>query len=145
VALYVLVVDDDELNRRLVERVLQGRGFEVELVENASAAFAAIDRRRPDLMVLDVMMPGITGVDVLEQIKSNPRLAAIPVIMLTSRTSDDDLIASYRSGADYYITKPLVADELLHGIALVLGRDIDRVAPELAAWRDARPDRPRSR
>ena len=144
-ALYVLVVDDDELNRRLVERVLQGRGFEVELVENASAAFAAIDRRRPDLMVLDVMMPGITGVDVLEQIKSNPRLAAIPVIMLTSRTSDDDLIASYRSGADYYITKPLVADELLHGIALVLGRDIDRVAPELAAWRDARPDRPRSR
>ena len=144
-ALYVLVVDDDELNRRLVERVLQGRGFEVELVENASAAFAAIDRRRPDLIVLDVMMPGITGVDVLEQIKSNPRLAAIPVIMLTSRTSDDDLIASYRSGADYYITKPLVADELLHGIALVLGRDIDRVAPELAAWRDARPDRPRSR
>ena len=141
-ALYVLIVDDDELSRRLVERALVGQGFEVEGVESASAAFAAIDRRRPDLIVLDVMMPGISGSEMLDQIKSNPRLTAIPVIMLTGRTSDDDLIESYRSGADYYITKPLKPSELLYGVSLVLGHDAGRPAPEIVT---IRPDRPRSR
>ena len=130
--LYVLVVDDDELNRVLVERVLTVRGIEVETSPNAIAALAAIERRRPDLIVLDVVMPGMSGSDVLAQIKSNPRLASIPVIMLTHRSGDDDLIASYRSGADYYLTKPLVPDELLYGVTLVLGRDAARLAPGLA-------------
>ena len=144
VGLYVLVVDDDELNRVLVERVLTARGIEVETSPNGIAALAAVDRRRPDLIVLDVVMPGMSGADVLAQVKSTPRLATIPVIMLTARSGDDDLIASYRSGADYYLTKPLVADELLYGVALVLGRDAGRLAPGLGvrpAVRAVRPQR----
>lgn len=137
------MVDDDELSRRLVERALVGHGFEVELVDGASAAFAAIERRRPDLVVLDVMMPGISGAEVLEQIKSNPRLTAIPVIMVTGRTGDDDLIASYRSGADYYITKPLKAAELLYGVSLVLGRDATREPPEIVVSKSPDPARRR--
>jgi DNA-binding response OmpR family regulator len=131
VGLHVLVVDDDELNRVLVERVLAARGIEVETSPNGIAALAAIERRRPDLIVLDVVMPGMSGADVLTQVKSNPRLATIPVIMLTARSGDDDVIASYRSGADYHLTKPLVADELLYGVALVLGRDASRLVPGL--------------
>ena len=141
-ASYVLVVDDDELSRRLVERVLQAQGLDVAGVESAVAALAAIDRRRPDLIVLDVMMPGVSGTEMLEQIKSTPRLASIPVIMLTGRTSDTDLIESYRSGADYYITKPLKADELVYGVSLVLGHDVVRPVPEIVT---IRPERPRSR
>ena len=129
--LRVLVVDDDELNRRLVQRLLTVRGFEVELVENGIAALAAVERQRPDLIVLDLVMPGVSGADVLEQIKSNPRMTTIPVIMLTARTGDDDLIASYRSGADYYITKPLKADELLYGVSLVLGRNAVPPLPDV--------------
>jgi two-component system, sensor histidine kinase ChiS len=143
VGLYVLVVDDDELNRVLVERVLTARGIEVEASPNGIAALAAIERRRPDLIVLDVVMPGMSGADVLAQVKSTPRLATIPVIMLTARSGDDDLIASYRSGADYYLTKPLVADELLYGVALVLGRDANRLVPGLGSPMRARVARPR--
>jgi two-component system, sensor histidine kinase ChiS len=144
VGVHVLVVDDDELNRVLVERVLTTRGLEVETSPNGIAALAAIERRRPDVIVLDVVMPGMSGSDVLAQIKSSPTLAKIPVIMLTHRSGDDDLIASYRSGADYFITKPLVADELLYGVALVLGRDAARLAPGLvgSAARAVRPHRP---
>jgi DNA-binding response OmpR family regulator len=142
VDLHVLVVDDDELSRRLVERVLAAQGFAVELVDSATAAFAAIERRRPDLIVLDVMMPGISGAEMLEQVKSNPRLTSIPIIMVTGRTSDDDLIASYRSGADYYITKPLKSAELLYGVSLVLGLHMEPSGGEIVI---PRSDRPRSR
>src|SRR5262245_18129494 len=84
-------------------------------------ALAALERRRPDLVILDIMMPGLDGGDVLARIESSPQLASIPVIMLTAKSADQDLIDSYKSGADYYITKPLVARQLLHGIGLVLG------------------------
>ena len=142
VGLHVLVVDDDELNRVLVQRVLTPRGIEVETSPNGIAALAAIERRRPDLIVLDVVMPGMSGADVLTQVKATPRLATIPVIMLTARSGDDDLIASYRSGADYYLTKPLVAAELLYGVALVLGRDASRLAPGLGVRPVVRAVRP---
>jgi CheY-like chemotaxis protein len=129
VALHALVVDDDEIGRRLAQRVLEGQGFDVTCVDGAVAALAAIEVRRPDVVVLDVVMPGMTGTELLEQIKSNPRLASIPVVMVTSRTSDADLLASYQSGADYYITKPLVADELLYGVSLLLGHHAPKPVP----------------
>jgi two-component system alkaline phosphatase synthesis response regulator PhoP len=121
VAIHVLAVDDNEINLRLVQHVLEERGFSVECVKSGMEALAALERRRPDLVILDIMMPGLDGADVLDRIKASPRLASIPVIMLTAKTSDQDLIESYKSGADYYITKPLVARQLLHGIGLVLG------------------------
>jgi len=136
VAPYALVVDDNEINLTLVRRVLEGHGFEVEVATSGIAALAALDRRRPDVVILDVMMPGMNGVEVLDRIKASPRLATIPVILLTAKTADGDVIAGYRSGADYYVTKPLVARQLLYGIGLVLGREFpeapsDGLAPPL--------------
>jgi CheY-like chemotaxis protein len=124
VAIHVLAVDDNEINLRLVQHVLEERGFSVECVKSGMEALAALERRRPDLVILDIMMPGLDGCDVLDRIKASPQLASIPVIMLTAKSSDQDLIDSYRSGADYYITKPLIARQLLHGIGLVLGREL---------------------
>jgi two-component system sensor histidine kinase ChiS len=126
VPFHVLVVDDDEINRLLLQRVLESRGFTVEAVPTGMAALAALDRRRPDLVLLDIMMPGMSGLEVLDRVKANPRLASIPVIMLTAKEEDEDVLTSYRSGADYYLTKPLVVEQLLNGLTLVLGR---RVAP----------------
>ena len=124
--LHVLVVDDDEINRLLLQRVLEGRGFTVEAVRTGMEALAALDRRRPDLVLLDIMMPGMSGIEVLDRVKASPRLASIPVIMLTAKETDEDVLTSYRAGADYYLTKPLVVDQLLSGLTLVLGR---RMAP----------------
>jgi DNA-binding response OmpR family regulator len=106
---------------------------------------AMLDRGGGVLLVVVVVLGGLWGGVVLAQIKSNPRLATIPVIMLTHRSGDDDLIASYRSGADYYLSKPLVPDELLYGVALVLGRDASRLAPGLGIKpAQSRPSRGRS-
>jgi two-component system sensor histidine kinase ChiS len=143
VSLYVLVADDDELNRTLVQRTLEAHGLEVEAVSSGVEVLAALDRRRPDVVVLDIMMPGMTGAEVLERIKTSPRYASIPVIMLTARSGDEDLIASYQSGADYFVVKPLVPSQLLYGIGLVVGREIPGVAPRSPA--PPKPDRPRTR
>ena len=119
----MLVVDDNEINVRLVRHVLEARGFEVEAAMSGVEALAAIERRRPDLVILDIMMPGLSGLEVLDRLRSNPRQASIPVIMLTARSSDQDVLAGYQSGADYFIAKPLVPRQLLYGVGLVLGRE----------------------
>lgn len=146
-AVHILAVDDNEINLRLVEHALAGRGYHVELASSGAEALAALDRRRPDLVILDIVMPGMTGMEVLDRIKSNPRLADIPVIMLTARTADQDVLAGYQSGADYFITKPLVPRQLLYGIGLVLGRKLAAAKGEAAtpaAGRSAPASRPRS-
>lgn len=143
-AFHVLMVDDDELSVRLVQRVLEVRGFSVESAASGMEALAAIDRRRPDVIILDIMMPGMTGVEVLDRVKASPRLASIPVIMLTAKEGDEDLLASYRSGADYYVTKPLVVEQLMSGLARVLGQPAPRQAASTPPS-PSRRDRPRSR
>jgi CheY-like chemotaxis protein len=120
---FVLVVDDNEDNVRIIEEMLNVRGFEVEVAMGGAAALAAIDRRRPDVVVLDVMMPEMDGMEVLDRIKANPQHAQIPVILVTAKVQDDDLLAGYKFGADYYITKPFTVRQLLYGIGLVLGRE----------------------
>ena len=142
-----LVVDDNEVNLLLVQRVLERHGFLVEVARDGMSALAALDQARPDVVILDVLMPGMSGVEVLARIKANPRLAAIPVIMLTAKSADGDLIESYRTGADYYLTKPLVARQLLYGVALVLGRELQPSQPPPPARRDATdpPDRKSTR
>ena len=142
-AIQVLAVDDDQINRLLLQRVLEARGFAVETVTTGMEALAALDRRRPDVILLDIMMPGMTGLEVLERVRANPRLASIPVILLTAKEGDDDVLTGYRSGADYYITKPLVVEQLLAGLALVLGKAKPRTAAETPS--PTPPGRPRSR
>ena len=143
-SLCALVVDDNEINLVLVERVLEGHGFTVEVAREGMTALTAIERRRPDVVILDIMMPGMNGVEVLDRIKANPKLASIPVIMLTAKSGDQDLIASYRSGADYYLTKPLVARQLLYGVGLVLGREFPEIPSDHFAPSAPRPDRTRT-
>ncbi|HYV56466.1 MAG TPA: response regulator [Candidatus Nitrosopolaris sp.] len=118
---FVLVVDDNEDNLRIIRDILRTRGFEVQLARDGPTALQAIEERRPDLVLLDVMMPQMDGFEFLERLRANPRHAALPVILVTARTQDDDLLAGYKGGADYYITKPFTPRQLLHGIGLVLG------------------------
>lgn len=116
----VLVADDDELLRTLMEHKLAAAGYEVVTAADGSEALTLAAHERPDVIVLDAMMPERDGFDVLRALKEDPSLSATPVVMLTSRKSERDIVGALRSGAAEYITKPFMPEELLTRIERLL-------------------------
>lgn len=102
----VLVADDDPDIRDLVVFKLQQAGYEVRAVEDGTAALSALEDGIPDVVVLDVMMPGLSGLDVLRQIRATEALKHLKVVLLTARARDTDVDDGYNTGADEYVTKP---------------------------------------
>lgn len=119
---YILVADDDPLLRELVRFKLEADGHELAIVEHGQLALDAIAERVPDLLILDSMMPVLSGPQLLQRLKASPATAAIPVIMLTARKGQDDVLSALQTGADDYITKPFMPDELLMRVRSVLAR-----------------------
>src|SRR2546421_217995 len=119
----ILVVDDNEDNVDIARQMLLSRGFEVRVAYNGPSALTSVEQQRPDLILLDIMMPQMSGMEVLDRLRANPATAGVPVILVTAKDQDEDLLAGYKYGADYYITKPFSAKQLLYGIGLVLGGD----------------------
>jgi DNA-binding response OmpR family regulator len=119
----VLVVDDNEDNLRVTEEILKTRGFTVRLARDGASALESIDKSRPDVVLLDIMLPDMDGMELLDRLRSRGEHAHLPVILVTAKAQDEDVIAGYKVGADYYITKPFTARQLLHGIGLVLGTE----------------------
>ena len=117
----VLVVDDNEDNLRVTEEILKTHGFTVHTARDGAGALRSIEQSHPSVVLLDVMLPDMDGMEVLDRVRSNTELARLPVILVTAKAQDEDLLAGYKVGADYYITKPFTARQLLHGIGLVLG------------------------
>jgi putative two-component system response regulator len=109
----ILVADDDSMNRELLSDILIGEGYKVICAENGNEAFHAIYNRTVDLALLDVLMPGKTGFDVCQSIKSRPETRFIPVVLVTGLTSVDERIRGIRSGADDFLSKPVNRQELL--------------------------------
>jgi DNA-binding response OmpR family regulator len=117
----VLVVDDNELNAEYIRAVLKKYPFDVSVATDGPSALDATQRDRPDVVLLDIMMPGMNGIDVLGRLRRDPAAQTIPVIMVTAKAQDSTMIESYQVGADYFITKPFTPRQLLHGLGLVLG------------------------
>jgi two-component system sensor histidine kinase/response regulator len=103
----LLVVDDNEMNRDMLSRRLVREGYHVSVAEEGKQALALIQAERFDLILLDVMMPGLNGFDVLQSIREQKTLAELPVIMATARDADDDIIKGFKLGANDYVTKPI--------------------------------------
>lgn len=118
----IYCVEDDDGIRELVSVALSSGGYEVCAFENAGGLYKALDERRPDLILLDIMLPDEDGVSVLERLKISKNLYDIPVIMLTAKSSEIDKVQSLEAGADDYITKPFGVMELLSRIKAVLRR-----------------------
>jgi len=119
---HVLIVDGDAEDVRVLSQTLAPRGFTIEVVPDGEQAFESIERTHPDVVLLDVGTTG-NGMQVLDRIRASPHLASTPVVIVTAKTADDDVLAGYKFGADYYLTKPVTARRLLRGIGLVLGRE----------------------
>lgn len=119
---YIIVADDDPLLGELVRFKLESSGHRVTIAENGQATLDAIALERPDVLILDSMMPVMSGREVLQRIKGAPETTALPVIMLSARKGQEDVVAALRSGVDDYITKPFMPDELLLRIKTVLAR-----------------------
>jgi len=115
----VLVVDDEPPIVRLVRAKLQADGYAVITADRGEAGIALLEDERPDLVILDVMMPDMDGFETLRRIRMESRL---PVIMLTARSSDRDKVRGLESGADDYLAKPFNPDELSARVAAVLRR-----------------------
>jgi CheY-like chemotaxis protein len=118
----VLVVDDNPDSIDIIRSILEAFGFSVQAATSGTEALEMLAGELPHVILLDVMMPEMSGLEVLEQIKANPKWATVPVILVTAKTQDEDVLVGYQYGADYYITKPCTSKQLLYGIGLVLGK-----------------------
>ncbi len=118
----VLVADDDADIRDLVAFKLEQAGLEVVAVEDGQAALERARERQPALAVLDVSMPGLSGIDVCRMLRADPATAGILVIMLTARVQEQDVEGGFSAGADDYVTKPFSPRELVSRIQALLSR-----------------------
>jgi two-component system KDP operon response regulator KdpE len=115
----ILVVDDEPQIRRSLQGNLEGKGYAVETVESGEQAITAFQNRRPDIIVLDLLMPGMGGVEVVRRIRAS---STVPIIVLSAMDDERDKVEALETGADDYITKPFGMEELLARIRSLLRR-----------------------
>lgn len=125
----VLIADDEEAIRSLLSLALEAEGFDVLHAQDGVEAIEIAEEHRPDLVVMDMMMPRMGGLNALAHLRRRPSTADLPVVLLTARSSDDDILEGWRAGADYYLTKPFDLGALLRFVEyLVAERRMGRTA-----------------
>lgn len=125
----ILVVDDEPDVTNLLEYALKSKGFTVEAVNNPTASIGLARTFLPDLVILDVMMPEINGIQICRMLRADPQLKRVPVIFLTAKAEEDDRIQGLETGADDYVSKPFSTKELILRVQSILRR-ADEGAPE---------------
>jgi len=139
----ILVVDDEEVNRELVEAILTGNGYEIVLAANGPAALAEAAATPPDLILLDLMMPGMSGFETCERLKQNPATAGVPVVVVTALGQISNKEAALTRGADDFVMKPVNPDDLRARVRAMLKvrqirRELDRTLAYLHELEAAR-------
>ncbi|QQS55180.1 MAG: phosphate regulon transcriptional regulator PhoB [Candidatus Competibacteraceae bacterium] len=130
-AKHILIVEDEQPIREMISFALAGVGYEVREAGDARQAQAAISERLPDLILLDWMLPGISGIDFARRLKKEDLTRELPIIMLTARAEEEDKVQGLESGTDDYITKPFSPRELVARIRAVLRRGGPAAADEI--------------
>jgi CheY-like chemotaxis protein/MinD-like ATPase involved in chromosome partitioning or flagellar assembly len=118
----ILIIDDDVDTLRLVGLMLQRQGYEISAASNGSQGLTKALEERPDLILLDVMMPDMDGYEVARRLRKNPATVAIPILMFTAKTQLDDKVTGFEVGADDYLTKPTHPTELQAHVKALLAR-----------------------
>lgn len=141
----VFCVEDDASIRQLVLYALESAGFAARGFEDGESFFAALNTEEPDMVLLDIMLPGEDGILVLKRLKTTPKTQDIPVIMLTAKAAEYDKVIGLDLGADDYITKPFGVMELISRINAVLRRTGEREAEDFLSFGLLSMDNPRRR
>ncbi len=136
----VFCVEDDENIRELIEYTLNSMGYNVKGFGCGEEFFSCIEDSLPDLVLLDIMLPDKDGIQILTEIRDNPRTKNLPVIMLTAKTGQLDKIKGLDSGADDYITKPFDIMELTARVKALLRRSAGVINVDTTAYKDIRLD-----
>lgn len=117
----VLIVDDSPVERHILKGISKGLGFEIVEADSGENGIKRAEEHRPDLILMDVVMPGMNGFQATRQINQNEELKHIPIIMCTSKSALTDKVWGQRQGAKAYIVKPINPDELIAEIKKLLG------------------------
>jgi two-component system alkaline phosphatase synthesis response regulator PhoP len=139
----ILVVEDDRDIANLIARYVEKAGWQPEVFTSGSDALAAARKRVPDCVVLDLMLPGMDGLEVCRALRSDPATALVPIIMVTARGEETDLVVGLEIGADDYVPKPFSPRELAARIKAVLRRVEDRLERNVLALEDVLVNRER--
>ena len=131
----ILVVEDDQAIREMLRFVLQQKHFDILEAENAEQALRLIHDRSPSLILLDWMLPGMSGVDLTRKLKEVQETSNLPIIMITAKGEEEDMVRGLDSGADDYVTKPFSPRELVARIRAVLRRAVPHKNDELVGIR----------
>lgn len=118
----ILVVEDQEEIAALLRFKLKNSGYEVVLAENGKLGLETARNNPPDLIILDVMMPVMNGLETLKELKGDPILKSVPVIMMTAQSTEPEIVRGLELGADDYITKPFRPQEFVARVKAVLSR-----------------------
>jgi DNA-binding response OmpR family regulator len=118
----ILVIDDDDIVIRTIERCLRSADFRITLAKSGVEGLQSARRVLPDLVILDVIMPGMNGYTVCREMRADPLLKDVPILFLTARSKDDDKITGFNAGADDYLSKPFNLDELILRTHAILRR-----------------------
>jgi two-component system phosphate regulon response regulator PhoB len=137
----ILVVEDDEALATLLDYNLGRAGYDVRLARDGEEALLALEEETPDLVVLDWMLPGVSGIEICRRIRARPTTRDLPVIIVTARGEEEDRVRGLDTGADDYMTKPLSVAELMARIKAVLRRARPAVAGDVASFGDILLDR----
>ena len=137
----VLVVEDEEAISHLLKYNLTAEGFEVSIVDDGDEAQMAAESFQPDIILLDWMLPNVSGIEICRQLRARPETREIPVIMLTARAEEEDRLRGFEKGADDYVTKPFSMKELVARIHAVLRRANPAVATNVVTYGDIDLDR----
>jgi DNA-binding response OmpR family regulator len=138
---HILAVDDDNEVLETVGRVLRHEAYEVSLATSAAEALTILDKRIPDLLVLDIMMPEMDGVTLCRQLRRDSRFIPLPILFLTAKGSTDDIVNGLDAGADDYVVKPFELAELRARIAALLRRGVrDKKSDAILQLNDLRLD-----
>ena len=125
----------------LIQYNLEKEGFKVNTSETGEEGFEQIKKNLPDLVLLDWMLPDLSGIDICKQIKKDPKLKSIPVIMLTAKSEEADKIRGFETGADDYVTKPFSTKELILRVHALLKRVKPSLTEDIASFKDIKIDR----
>lgn len=119
---HILVIEDDDIVARTIERSLRGEEFRVVVANSGVEGLKSARRYPPDLVILDIIMPGMDGYAVCREMRADPLLAETPILFLTAKIKDEDKIAGFNAGADDYLSKPFNIDELILRLRAILRR-----------------------